>query len=104
MKTAKVIGFYILDNFIHNSKDMKIKVSFKDRLKFLLFGENTVFRFSDVDIKLNSTSKVFSLKGTPMKPIDRIMFMECPRCGNVEILHCAHCPECGQKLDWGEEP
>lgn len=37
------------------------------------------------------------------KPIDRCMYEECPTCGNVEIVFCQHCPDCGQKLDWGDE-
>lgn len=41
-------------------------------------------------------------KQIPKKPIDRCMFSECPNCGNVEIQDMAHCPDCGQALDWGE--
>ena len=37
------------------------------------------------------------------RPLDRCMFCECPTCGNVEILHCAYCPDCGQKLDWNND-
>lgn len=42
-------------------------------------------------------------KATAKKPIDRIMFEECPNCGAVDIANCGFCPECGQKLDWSEE-
>lgn len=42
-------------------------------------------------------------KQIPKKPIDRCMYEECPTCGNVEIVFCQHCPDCGQKLDWSDE-
>jgi hypothetical protein len=60
MKVAEVKGFYILNNFMHESKDMRIYMSFKDRLKFLIFGESTVIRFDNEKIIKNSTSKVFN--------------------------------------------
>lgn len=41
-------------------------------------------------------------KQIPKKPIDKFMYVECPTCGNVEILDCGYCPACGQKLDWEE--
>lgn len=41
-------------------------------------------------------------KATAKKPIDRIMFKECPNCGAVDIANCGCCPDCGQKLDWSE--
>lgn len=39
-------------------------------------------------------------KMTAKSVVDRIMFKECPACGNVEIESCKCCPECGQKLLW----
>ena len=42
-------------------------------------------------------------KQIPKKPIDRCMYEECPTCGNVEIVFCKHCPDCGQRLDWRDE-
>lgn len=37
------------------------------------------------------------------KPIDKLMYIECPACGDVGIEDCAYCPVCGQKLDWSVE-
>ena len=37
------------------------------------------------------------------KPVDKIMYLECPACGDVGILDCEYCPVCGQKLDWEGE-
>ena len=28
---------------------------------------------------------------------------ECPNCGETVVEYLHHCPDCGQKLDWGEE-
>ena len=39
-------------------------------------------------------------KQIPKKPVDKIMYLECPACGDVGILDCGYCPVCGQKLDW----
>lgn len=39
-------------------------------------------------------------KQIPKKPIDKIMYLECPACGDVGILDCGYCPVCGQKIDW----
>ena len=39
-------------------------------------------------------------KQVAKKPIDKIMYLECPTCGDVGILDCGYCPVCGQKLDW----
>lgn len=36
------------------------------------------------------------------KPIDKLMYIECPACENIEIDDCSYCPNCGQKLDWSE--
>ena len=104
MKTVKVIRFCIFDNFMEESKDMHIKASFKDRLKFLLFGTSAVFRFDDEDIMANRTSNKFSIRNTPMKPIDKIGLQKCPRCRRVIVVKGDYCPYCGQKLDWGCRP
>lgn len=42
-------------------------------------------------------------KQIPKKPTDRCMYKECPACGEVEIEFCKYCPNCGQKLDWGNK-
>lgn len=42
-------------------------------------------------------------KQVAKKPIDKIMYLECPTCGDVEILDCGYCSVCGQKLDWSDE-
>ena len=39
-------------------------------------------------------------KSVAKKPIDKIMYLECPTCGDVGILDCGYCSVCGQKLDW----
>lgn len=39
-------------------------------------------------------------KQIPKKPIDKLMYLECPTCGDVGIEDCGYCPCCGQKLDW----
>ena len=39
-------------------------------------------------------------KSVAKKPIDKIMYLECPTCGDVGILDCEYCTACGQKLDW----
>ena len=39
-------------------------------------------------------------KQVAKKPVDKIMFLECPNCGDVGILDCLYCSCCGQKLDW----
>lgn len=36
----------------------------------------------------------------PKKPIDKLMYLECPSCGDVGIEDCGYCSACGQKLDW----
>lgn len=41
-------------------------------------------------------------KQIPRKPIDKLMYLECPTCGDVGILDCGYCSACGQKLDWSE--
>ena len=41
-------------------------------------------------------------KQVPKKPIDKLMYIECPSCENVGIEDCNYCPECGQRLDWSE--
>lgn len=46
--------------------------------------------------------KTLKEKNEPKKPIDKIMYLECPACGDVEILDCDYCPVCGQKLDWND--
>ena len=38
-------------------------------------------------------------KSVAKKPIDKMMYLECPTCGDVEILDCGYCSVCGQKLD-----
>lgn len=42
-------------------------------------------------------------KQVAKKPVDKIMFEECPNCGSVEIANCRYCCECGQKIDWSDE-
>ena len=44
--------------------------------------------------------KAFKEKNVAKKPIDKIMYLECPTCGDVGILDCGYCSACGQKLDW----
>ena len=44
--------------------------------------------------------KALKEKNEPKKPIDKIMYLECPTCGDVGILDCGYCSVCGQKLDW----
>ena len=44
--------------------------------------------------------KALKEKIEPKKPIDKLMYLECPTCGDVGIEDCAYCPCCGQKLDW----
>ena len=44
--------------------------------------------------------KALKKKNEPKKPIDKIMYLECPTCGDVGILDCDYCSVCGQKLDW----
>ena len=44
--------------------------------------------------------KALKEKNEPKKPIDRIAYCDCPRCGEVDILGYPYCPICGQKLDW----
>lgn len=44
--------------------------------------------------------KILKEKNVAKKPIDKIMYLECPTCGNVGILDCDYCSVCGQKLDW----
>ena len=39
-------------------------------------------------------------KAEPKKPVDKIMYLECPACGDVGILDCGYCSVCGQRLDW----
>lgn len=39
-------------------------------------------------------------KQIPKKPIDKLMYLECPSCGDVGIEDCGYCPCCGQALDW----
>lgn len=58
MKVAKVIGFYELKNPIYLSVDIRYRLSFIDRLKFLLFGEKCVFRLpKEVIARTNSFMK-----------------------------------------------
>ena len=44
MKVAKVIKFYFTENPFHMSQDLRIRMSFYDRLKFLIHGENCIIR------------------------------------------------------------
>ena len=44
--------------------------------------------------------KALKEKNDPKKPIDKIMYLECPTCGDVGILDCGYCSVCGQELDW----
>ena len=44
--------------------------------------------------------KALKEKNVAKKPIDKIMYLECPTCGDVGILDCGYCSACGQKLDW----
>ena len=46
MKVAKVIKFYGIDNHMGYSQDLHFRMSFWDRLKFLIHGENCVIRVS----------------------------------------------------------
>lgn len=46
--------------------------------------------------------KALKEKSVAKKPIDKIMYFECPACGDVGILDCGYCSVCGQKLDWRE--
>lgn len=52
-------------------------------------------------------AKVMAIKALekqiPKKPIDKLMYLECPTCGDVGIEDCGYCSVCGQKLDWGNE-
>lgn len=41
-------------------------------------------------------------KATAKKVVDKLMYLECPNCGDVGIEDCGYCPCCGQKLDWSE--
>ena len=47
MKILNVIKYYACRNDIEFTYEMHIRMRFIDRLKFLLFGENCVFRFRD---------------------------------------------------------
>lgn len=52
-------------------------------------------------------------KQMPKKPIiNGSLACKCPTCGSIEIeivyengseVMCKNCPDCGQKLDWGNE-
>lgn len=44
--------------------------------------------------------KALKEKNKPKKPVDKIMYLECPNCGDVGILDCGYCPACGQAIDW----
>ena len=55
----------------------------------------------DLSIALDIAMKVLK-KQIAKKPIDKVMYIECPTCGDVGIEDCAYCPVCGQKLDWSE--
>ena len=44
--------------------------------------------------------KALKEKSVAKKPIDKMMYLECPACGDVGILDCGYCSVCGQKLDW----
>lgn len=46
--------------------------------------------------------KALKEKSVAKKPIDKIMYLECPACGDVGILDCGYCSVCGQKLDRSE--
>ncbi len=47
MIILKVDKFYSIYNPFQCSNDMHIRMSFFDRLKFLMFGEECIFRFTD---------------------------------------------------------
>jgi hypothetical protein len=41
-------------------------------------------------------------KNKPKKPVDKIMYLECPNFGDVGILDCGYCSACGQAIDWSK--
>ena len=47
MKVANVIAYYTLNNPLWFSNDIRFRMKFIDRLKFLLFGENCVIRVNN---------------------------------------------------------
>ena len=54
MKIANVIAYYTFKNPLYMSNDIRFRMKFKDRLKFLLFGENCVIRVGyEIIIKNN---------------------------------------------------
>lgn len=50
MKTVNVIAYYELKNPLYMSSDIHFRVKFIDRLKFLIFGDNSVFRIPNEQI------------------------------------------------------
>ena len=54
MKVANVIAYYTLKNPLYMSNDIRCRMKFIDRLKFLMFGENCVIRVgNEIIIKHN---------------------------------------------------
>ncbi|MBE5852888.1 MAG: hypothetical protein E7299_08105 [Lachnospiraceae bacterium] len=53
-KVAKVITFKYTENSFQMSQDVKVRMSFHDRLKFLIYGEKCILRVSNGDIYNNS--------------------------------------------------
>ena len=46
-KVANVLAYYTYKNPLYLSNDIRVRMRFKDRLKFLLFGENCVIRVGE---------------------------------------------------------
>ncbi len=62
MKVANVIAYYELTNPLYMSQDIRFRMKFTDRLKFLVFGENCIIRISHKQI-LGNIKVVIKQKG-----------------------------------------
>ena len=56
-----------------------------------------IWTLMDKDGALEPIGHIDEVRGEP------VWRGECPNCGETAVEYFQHCPECGQKLNWGEE-
>lgn len=74
------------------SKHIRMVHKTENEMEFYTFSSDLVEAFETAIQALE--------KQIQKKPIDKLMYLECPSCGDVGIGDCGYCPCCGQKLDW----
>lgn len=78
----------------------RFNAAYKESVKMVMLMINEIEQYQAIGTVEECRAAVD--KQVAKKPIDKIMYLECPACGDVGILDCKYCSCCGQKIDWQE--